>query len=87
MEDVKNVGHSSRRKRALIQEAISACDIKDMFNRHAVCEKLVELMIDRYPGGNLEYHSKRMGMDTTAKILVEIDSFFYRDFQGEPIDK
>ena len=90
MEKIQNVnnakGHSSRRKRVLIEQAIKACSVENMFNRYKICEKIVELMMDRYSGGNLEYHTKRMGMESTAKILTEIDNYFYRDFQGESLN-
>ena len=86
METVNNAkGHSSRRKRILIEDAIRACSAGNMFNRYAICEKIAELMVERYAGGNLDYHTKRMGMESTAKILKEIDTYFYRDFQGEAI--
>ena len=75
-------GHSSRKKILLIEEAMSNCaTYEDMFNRYKVCEQITELMVNKYQGLNLEYHSSRMGMDTTTKILKEIDRYFYREMK------
>ena len=77
-------GHSSRKKLLIIEEAMSRCETyEDMFNRYKICEKITEIMIERYPGANLEYHSTRMGMDTTTKILREIDRYFYKELKLE----
>ena len=79
---VKEVGFSSRTKKILIKEAIDRCDGKDKFNRYKLCEEITNLMDSRYKGeGMLEYHTKRMGMDTTSKILAQIDLYFYRDYK------
>lgn len=74
-------GRSSRTRKVLIEEAISNCLPEDKFNRFKVCEQLAEIMVSRYKGQNLEYHSERMGMETTSKMLKEIDSYFYKDFK------
>lgn len=77
-------GHSSRKKLLIIEEAMARCATQDdMFNRYKVCEQVSELMVERYPGANLEYHSTRMGMDTTGKILAEIDRYFYKEIKLE----
>lgn len=75
-------GHSSRKKLLIIEEAMMRCATQeDMFNRYKVCEQVTELMVERYPGANLEYHSTRMGMNTTTKILAEIDRYFYKEIK------
>lgn len=79
-------GYSSRKKRVLIEEAIGCCNGKDMFNKFKICEQVAEIMVNKYSGKNLDYHSKRMGMDTNQKILKEIDNYFYRNFEVENVD-
>lgn len=74
-------GRSSRTKKVLIEEAIANCKPEDKFNRYKVCEQLAEIMATRYKGQNLEYHSERMGMGTTLKMLKEIDLYFYKDYK------
>lgn len=77
-------GHSSRKKILIIEEAMSRCaSYEDMFNRYKVCEQITQIMMEKYPGANLEYHSARMGMDTTTKILREIDRYFYKEIKLE----
>lgn len=77
----KEQGYSSRKKKQLIEEAINLCTGRDMFNKFKICEQVAEIMINKYNGRNLEYHSKRMGLDTNKKILKEIDSYFYRSME------
>lgn len=77
-EEQKQLGHSSRKKRKLIEEAMSLCTGNDMFNKFKICEQVAEIMINKYSGKNLEYHSKRMGLDTNKKILKEIDDYYYK---------
>ena len=79
----KESGHSSRKKKILIEEAINACTGADMFNKFKICEQVAAIMVEKYSGKNLEYHSKRMGMDTNKKILKEIDKYFYRNMECE----
>lgn len=77
----KERGHSSRTKKLIIASAIEACLPEDKFNRYKVCEKVAEIMESKYEGEKLEYHSTRMGMETTQKILKEVDAYFYKDFK------
>lgn len=74
----KERGHSSRTKKILIAMAIEACKPEDKYNRYKVCEKLADIMEEKYTGEKLEYHSTRMGMDTTKNMLKEIDAYFYK---------
>ena len=80
----KNVdirGKSSRKKKVLIKDAVirSCAENPDFkFNRYKICEHLSEIMIERYRGDNVIYHSQRMGMESTLKMLNEIDEYFYR---------
>ena len=77
----KELGYSSRKKKQLIEEAMSLCTGKDMYNKFKICEQVAEIMINKYNGKNLEYHSKRMGLDTNKKILNEIDQYFYKTME------
>jgi len=78
-----NVGYSSRKKKAIIEEAMNLCTGSDMFNKFKICEQVAELMVNRYSGKNLDYHSKRMGLETNKKILEEIDSYFYKNLDAK----
>ena len=81
VESVQEKGRSSRTKKVLIEEAIANCKAEDKFNRYKVFEQLADIMTKRYKGQNLEYHSERMGMGTTLKMLKEIDLYFYKDYK------
>ena len=72
-----------RKKRQIIEEAISCCTGKSMFNKFKICEQVAETMVNKYSGKNLDYHSRRMGLDTNQKILKEIDEYFYKNLQVE----
>jgi len=76
-------GKHSRRKKVLIEQAIKNCKPEDRYNRYKICEQLSYLIEDSYDGKekNIQYHSERMGLDTTLKMLKEIDDYFYRDFK------
>lgn len=80
-EKLNKEGHSSRTRKVLIEEAILNCNPDDKFNRFKILEQLALLMDKRYKGDNLDYHSKRMGMPTTLKMLEEIDLYFYKDYK------
>lgn len=78
---MEDTGHSSRKKKMLIEEAIGCCTGADMFNKFKICEQVAEIMVNKYSGKNLDYHSKRMGLDTNKKILKEIDNYFYKNME------
>lgn len=83
-KEVKSTrGKHSRRKKVLIEQAIENCNEEDRCNRYKICEQLAYLIHDSYDGKNknIKYHSERMGLDTTLKMLKEIDDYFYRDFK------
>ena len=76
----KKPGYSSRVKNELIQQAIihsTRKSNKNKLNRYTICEQLTLIMETRYVGDSLEYHSKRMNLDTTNKILLAIDDYIY----------
>lgn len=78
-EVVKNErGHSSRTRSKLIKLAIDACAPEDKYNVYKVCEQLAEIMVNRYKKDTLEYQAKRMGLDTTKKMMKHINMYFYK---------
>lgn len=82
--NVTETGKNSRMKKVLIEEAIKAVKKENpnkALNRFDICEKLAEIMVTKYKEGNLDYHSKRMGMPTTLKMLKEIDNYIYKNTQ------
>lgn len=73
-------GYSSRKKNELISLAVKYSlekQNKNKLNRYSICEELASIMEEKYSGDSLEYHSKRMGLDTTKKVLDEIDYYIY----------
>ncbi|WP_206046681.1 hypothetical protein [Inconstantimicrobium porci] len=74
----KEKGHSSRTRNKLIKLAIEACEPEDRFNTYKVCEKLAEIMVERYKESTLTYQSERMGLDTTKKMMKHINMYFYK---------
>lgn len=78
------IGKNSRMKKVLIEEAIKAVRKKNpdkALNRFDICKELAEIMVNKYKFGNLDYHSKRMGMPTTSGMLKEIDNYIYKNTQ------
>lgn len=54
-------------------------------NRYVLCQKIAEIVEQRYSGLNLEYQLKRMNLQTTGKILEAIDTFFYKHFHSKKL--
>ena len=83
---VPEKGKNSRMKSVLIEESINIIKKRNIkegcpnkaLNRNDICECLAQIMVDRYKENNLIYHSERMGMGTTLKMLREIDNYFYK---------
>lgn len=46
-------------------------------NRFVLCSEISKMLQERYPGGKLEYQSKRMSLGSTQQILNAIDSYFF----------
>ncbi|MFI3211425.1 MAG: hypothetical protein R3Y64_10315 [Peptostreptococcaceae bacterium] len=78
----KTKGHSSRTKNKLIIMAIESLPEEDKYNTFKVCEKVCFLMEDRYKDKKLEYHSQRMGLDTSRKVLMAIEDYFYKYYKN-----
>lgn len=51
-------------------------------NRYILCEKIADMVENRYSGLNLEYQLKRMNLQTTGQILQAIDTFFYKHLRS-----
>lgn len=82
--NVNEKGKSSRKKKEIIEEAIHRVielNPEDKFNINSICEQVCIIMAERYTGKNLEYHSERMGMGSTGKILNAIKEYFYKDYK------
>lgn len=65
----------TRGAKELIKQAIQETQSN---NRYVICEKIAEMVEEKYAGLNLEYQLKRMKLQTTGEILKAIDTFFYK---------
>lgn len=65
----------SRGAKQLIKTAIEETQSN---NRYKLCQRIAEIMEERYTGANFDYQTKRNGLQTTGKILTAIDTFFYK---------
>lgn len=65
----------TRGAKDLIQKAIEETQSN---NRYVLCEKIAQMVEERYNGLNLEYQLKRMQLQTTGQILQAIDTYFYK---------
>lgn len=76
----------TRGTKKLIESAISNLAPEKQNNSNAICEKMVEILFERFDGNNLDYQARRMGIDSTGKILNILDDYFMRypsNSQGE----
>ncbi|BBW98923.1 hypothetical protein [Geobacillus subterraneus] len=62
----------TRKTKNLIKEAIETTGSTD---RYALCQYIAEKLECIHTGGSLEYQLRRMGLETTKKILWSIDVF------------
>ena len=65
----------TRGVKQLIKSAINETQSN---NRYVLCEKVAQMVEDKYKGLNLEYQLKRMKIETTKQILKAIDIYFYK---------
>jgi len=72
----------TRGTKELIKTAISETQSN---NRYVLCEKIAEKVEEKYSGLNLEYQLERMNLQTTGKILLAIDTFFYKHLRSSNI--
>lgn len=69
----------TRGTKELIKNAI---DETQSNNRYVLCEKIADMVEEKYGGLNLEYQLGRMNLETTGKILTAIDTFFYKHIRN-----
>jgi hypothetical protein len=72
----------TRGTKELIRTAINETQSN---NRYVLCEKIADMVEDKYNGLNLEYQLERMNLQTTGKILQAIDTFFYKHLRSTGI--
>lgn len=70
----------TRVARKLIVDAILETGSK---NRYDICWKVNQYIVDKYDGLNLDYQCKRMGIETTKKLLAVIDGYFYKYYKKD----
>lgn len=68
----------TRGTKKLIEQAIVALEPQKQNNSIAICEKMVDILFERFEGNNLDYQIKRMDIETTGKILDKLDDYFLR---------
>lgn len=69
----------TRGTKELIKNAI---DETQSNNRYVLCEKIADMVEEKYGGLNLEYQLGRMNLQTTGQILKAIDTFFYKHIRN-----
>lgn len=78
----------TRGTKNLIVEAIQDLEVNSpgkQNNRNEICNKMVELIFERFDGANLDYQTKRMKIETTGQILNWIEEYFERHPNRQPI--
>lgn len=80
MNQIKKVEKTkmSRGTKRLLEEAINGLEPSEQGNTNAICDKMVELLLDRYDGATLDYQLKRMDLQTTGRIIEKIDAYFQK---------
>lgn len=68
----------TRGTKKLVEDAISQLEPSKKNNTNAICEKMVEMLVDRFDGANLDYQLKRMDLETTGRIIEKIDEYFQK---------
>ncbi|WCF11741.1 hypothetical protein NDS46_30825 (plasmid) [Paenibacillus thiaminolyticus] len=69
----------TRGTKQLIKSAISETQSN---NRYVLCQKIADMVEERYKDLNLDYQLKRMNLQTTGQILNAIDTFFYKHIRN-----
>ena len=79
----------TRGTKKLIERAIEQLEPEKRNNSNAICEKMVDILFERFEGNNLDYQVKRMDIETTGKILDKLDDYFlrYRSHHQEDADE
>lgn len=77
----------TRGTKKLIETAIDQLEPEKRNNSNAICEKMVDILFERFDGNNLDYQIKRMGIESTGQILDKLDDYFLRYRSHHPEDK
>ncbi|MEK3956002.1 MULTISPECIES: hypothetical protein [unclassified Psychrobacillus] len=67
--------HLTRGTKLMIEEIVKA---ETRINRYEICDRLVQSVMEKYPGSALDYQVKRMNIETTGKVLQAIDTYFFK---------
>lgn len=78
MQQLTEKKKMTRGTKKLIETAISSLEPAKQNNSNAICEKMVEILFERFEGANLDYQVKRMNIESTGKILDKLDDYFLR---------
>jgi len=68
----------TRGTKKIIEQAISSVEPESQNNRIVLCEKISNMLEERFEGDNLTYQLKRMDLETTGRILEKIDTYWYK---------
>lgn len=71
----------TRGTKKLVEDAIlilSENEPSKKNNTNAICEKMVDILMSRFDGANLDYQLKRMDLQTTGRIIEKIDEYFLK---------
>jgi len=71
----------TRGTKKLVEDAIlilSENEPSKKNNTNAICEKMVDILMARFDGANLDYQLKRMDLQTTGRIIEKIDEYFQK---------
>ena len=78
MQQLTEKKKMTRGTKKLIETAISSLEPEKQNNSNAICEKMVEILFERFEGANLDYQVRRMNIESTGKILDKLDDYFLR---------
>lgn len=82
MQETTQKTKITRGTKKLIERAILNLDPERQNNSNAICEKMVDILFERFDGANLDYQAKRMGIDSTGKILNVLEEYFQHHPNG-----
>lgn len=81
MNAYNNTYHLTRGTKTLIEDIVKEMEQSGenvAFNRYAICDKIADIICEKYKGNALDYQIERMNIQTTGKILQAIDTYFYK---------
>lgn len=68
----------TRGTRKIIEQAIESVNPESRNNRIVLCERISQMLEERFEGDNLTYQLRRMDLETTGRILEKIDTYWYK---------